>query len=100
MLPTDSKIFPAIKTPPTWDLEFFRMITHFGAVFFVGNDASNRKQDFPSHQNFLLPGTWNFFQMITHLKQSFLWKITLMTDSKIFIAGKTASYLGLRIFFG
>ena len=42
MLPTDSKIFTATKTPPTWDLEFFPMITHFEAVFFVGNNASNR----------------------------------------------------------
>ena len=59
MLPTDGKIFTVTKTP-TWDLELFWMITHFEAVFFVGNNASNRKQDFPRHRNFLLPGITHF----------------------------------------
>ena len=45
-----------------WDLKNFSTVTHFVAVFFVGNNASSRKQDFLSHQNFLLPGNQNFFR--------------------------------------
>ena len=43
------------------------MITHFEAVFFVGNNASNRQQDSHSHQNSSYLGL-RIFWMITHFE--------------------------------
>ena len=70
MLSKDSKIFTAAKTPPTWDLEYFRMITHFEAVFLWEIMLPTDSKIFTATET---PPTWDleFFRMITHFEAVF-----------------------------